>query len=785
MDVLSKNVGALKKEFRKLPSADSALVSRVFGGISKKKTYDVLAWLDKMGRILPHLHHYVRYSDFTIADLTAELQRGESVFELFEILVITHLVHASTGERAFDFEKFFATTGDSHVDIPEPAITDAVWYSSVLDEVQTHGRTIAMEEYVETILIPSGPYGGSYYKHFRFPPGRQLYRWASPEDSTTVISHMWSIQLGKSTFVENVVIYYMKISPAEIMHAFATMDAAEKCAKKRISPRAQMEGIRFIARDWGEEQDGKARVSGNKVLSKEFFGGNYDAVTVGSTSQTASESKRIVVKEEIDREGWDKGGGKEGSQDVVIDARATSWGGRKKIFNVSSPNLVETSRIYQKFLAGTQHRYHCACPRCGETYHLEFGFTKDHGLQYSVVDGSVDHDSIYYRCPSCKGEWYEREKLDAMDEERGAGWVAGAKPVFKNHISTHMNQLYSVVATWKDVCEAHYKSVLDPSQEQEFWNGVLGLPYERKGTRPEASEFYKLKDSSYSSGEIPSDVLFLTGAIDVQRGSEHKKNNPAGLALEVLGHCDNFVTKSVEYLFIEGATDVVGKGAWEKLDDLFDSHAFMYRDSSGVEYAPVIWFIDAHDGMRTETVYQYCRKRGQRVYPSMGMAYIGSDPNADKNDKGSSGDLRRYKRVKVEDDLIVYQISTRYYKKRTYDSIRKTIEKFEEGEQFPTKVHFPSDYDDRYFEGLTAEEEHIDMSFSCKKGTRNEPLDVRVYNLAAADAWVQDLIYFLRGVAKKAGKSEDEVKSIDFRAAVAFLKKDRETKILKAKTTKE
>lgn len=768
-DVLGRNVGEIKKSFKKLSQNEGSLVSRIFSAISKKRTFDMLTQLDKVGLVVPHLEHYVRYQDFTVEQLSDMLKSGESKFVLFELLVITHLIFSTTGERSFDFDRYFRTGRNDVISIPEPVVSDSDFYYSILDSINTHGRTMPLEDYVETLLIPSGPYRGSIYKHYRFPPGRQLYRWASPENDVQIMSHMWSVQLGKSTFLENSCVYYMKVCPSEIMYAFSTANLAEKTVKKRLEPRALKAGVKFITNNWGDK-DPKSRDSGNKLLSKEFFGGNFDAVTVGSASQTAAESKRVLFKEEIGK--WPKEVGDEGGTDGVVDARTTSWGKRKKIFNVSSPNLAQSCLMYQKFLEGTQHHYHCSCPICGELYHLEFGFTESHGLQYTIKDGMVDRESIHYKCPSCGGKWHEHQKLYAMDENRGATWVAHAVPMSEHVISTNMNQLYSVTASWYDICIEHYKTVLNPSLEQVFWNTVLGLPYEPRGTRPDAEKLISLRDMTYRSGELPDDVLYLVASVDVQRGSsDPSKKNPSRLEVEILGICDNFITKSIEYLKILGDTSTVGQGAWAELDILFDSYAFRYESKDGLlTLAPVVWFIDSGDGERMDTVYHYCRTRGQGVYPSKGLSKI-TDTEKSSVDKTGSSDFRRYRKVAVADDLWVYQISTNYYKTRVYRDINTTIHRASDTEEFAGKCYFPRDYSDEYFSMLTAEDQRKDGSFHCPKGRRNEALDCRVYALAAADAWIQELISNLRKRAQKSGASADDVKKIDFRTAVQAIRK--------------
>lgn len=748
-DVLGRRVSTIKKELRGYSASDSSLVSSIFRGIKRKKTYEILQKLDKAGRVMPHLSHYTKYQNATLDQLQKTLSAGESNFRLFELLVITHLVFVAQGERLFDFEKYFTVANSYSFAPPEPSISDVDFISDIISNIKTSKSTLTNVEFAETLTIPAGPYKGRLYQHDRAPYNRQIHQWMSPEDPCRELVNMWGVQIGKSTALENTFLYYMKVRPSETLAVLATLDAAEKFSKKRIEPRASQAGIKFIAETFG---DGKKRASGNKVLSKEFPGGNFDAVTAGSPSKLASETKLFIGKDELDR--WPDTVGSEGDPDAVADARADAWGDQAKIYNVSSPTLVHTSKIYKKFLEGTQHHFHVQCPLCDAKYPLEMGMGRDSGLRYETKAGKIDKSMIFYLCPKCKDAWFETDKLGAM---RNGIWVPHATALRENVISTQLSQLYSPFKGWYYVCTNHKRSVDDPDKEQEFTNMTLGLPYEPKGQRPESEKLIQLRDETYRSREVPEDVLYIVAACDVQRGStsaNRKNRNKPRLEIEILGICDSFVTKSIEYLVVEGDTSVSGRGAWEKLNDLFADGHFVYeRRRDGFEYRPVIWLFDARDGERTEVVYEHCRSWGDRVYPSMGRSYIqrGRKNNDGFEDAVSEGDYARYRKKTVDSDLTVYQISTNHYKTKTYSNLNSTIQHAGETGSFAGKCHFPADYPDVYFDMLTAEERRPDGTFFCPSGRRNETLDIRVYALAAADIWINMYIKSLKDRARSQG----------------------------------
>jgi phage terminase large subunit GpA-like protein len=767
LDSLKEKVGSIRKNVRNYPSKEATVVSSIFGSIKKKKTYDVLMKLEKANRIKQHLPFYIKYQGLSVDELEGVIsEKGQDNLELFELLLIIHLIHASSGEKSYDFDKYFTGDLSSEIKITAPDIPDKEWYINTCENVKTVSANLTLEEFAETLVVPSGPYKGRIYKHDRAPYNRQIHKWMSPEDPCRELVNMWGVQIGKSTAIENACIYYMKVVPSEILAVLATSDAAEKFSKKRIEPRAVRAGVKFIAEDFG---DGKKRASGNKVLSKEFHGGNFDAVTAGSPSKLASETKRFIAKDELDR--WPLKVGLEGSPDAIADKRGDAWGERAMIVNVGSPTLVGASLTHKKFLMGTQHHYHIKCPLCDNEYPLEMGMDGNDGLTYETKAGVLDPSLVYYLCPHCKDAWMETDKMYAM---RNGLWVPHATAQKPNTISTQLSSLYSPFYPWVSICSDHKDAEDDPDLEQSFCNTRKGLPYELRGTRPEIEADNALRDPNQNSREVPEGVLYLVASCDVQRGSknpERRKRNPPRLELEILGIGDMFVTKSIEYLVIEGETDVAGEGAWETLTEYVKDGYFDYeRPRDGYKYSPMIWLFDARDGERTEVVYEHCRSWGGRAYPSMGMDYIQKGKTEEGvEDKISNRDFLRYRRKPVGEDLVVYQISTNLYKTKIYRDLQKTLSRAEETDEFAGRCYFPCDYPDKYFDMLTAEEQRPDGTFYCASGKRNETLDLRVYNLAGADIWIHMFIDSLKKQAKAAG--EKNVNYIDFSFARDILAK--------------
>jgi len=85
--------------------------------------------------------------------------------------------------------------------------------------------------------------------------------------------------------------------------------------------------------------------------------------------------------------------------------------------------------------------------------------------------------------------------------------------------------------------------------------------------------------------------------------------------------------------------------------------------------------------------------------------------------------------------------------------------------QKPGFCDFPIEYNDVYFDMLTAEEKMSDGSFQ-SHGRRNEALDVRVYGLAAADIFLDSELYNYRAWAKQNGADQAQLQQITHRAVI-------------------
>src|SRR5690606_12043053 len=114
----------------------------------------------------------------------------------------------------------------------------------------------------------------------------------------------------------------------------------------------------------------RARDSGNTMLSKEFPGGILVLTGANSAVGLRSMTARFLFLDEVDAYPGDVAG--EGDPIALAEARARTFGWRRKAFLVSTPTIAGRSRIEREYLASDQRRFFVPCTACGEMQWLRF-----------------------------------------------------------------------------------------------------------------------------------------------------------------------------------------------------------------------------------------------------------------------------------------------------------------------------------------------------------------------------------------------------------------------------
>ncbi len=616
------------------------------------------------------------------------------------------------------------------------------------------------------ILPPNTPFPGPWQNE-RTPYSIEIMDNMSPFSPVTHGRIMKGAQLGLTAAAENVIAYWMDENPTEILFVSATKDLLLKWSTKRLDP--LIDSCGFRDKISAQTENKKSRRSGDVVYTKEYLGGSLDMVSARAAASLRSESKRILIRDEIDGAPSELRTG-EGNWLDVSEARTNAWGIRKKIMDFSTPGTFENSEINGLYEEGDQRKYFVPCPYCHKHQILDFGNEKStHGLKADYKAGKLIE--AYYVCEFCQEAIFNFHKTNMLIK---GYWQPTSKTYDETIRSYHLSSLYSPVGmlSWTDMWKKYIVAQKNPGGMRSFINLYLGLPFKEIGSRPKLEKVIELR-GTYRSGTVPEGVLYLTGAIDVQAGSKTDELNPPRLEMEILGMGAGYRTWSIEYKRIEGDIKDPYGGAWEKLNKWAMEGGLTYYRKDGFAFNTNLIFIDSSDGNMTDIVYRFSQ-RWENTYPIKGFSAL-KLRKKDITDAAGPANFRRYRMLK-SGDLIIYQISTNYYKTQIYNNLNN-ISRTPLGLQRAGFCDFPIDYGENYFKMLIAEEKKSDGSFHCPSGRRNEALDCRVYNLCAADVFLNSKVDELRAIAKSKGASPIEIQNLNRKTIIDMLAQKTQSKI--------
>jgi len=518
------------------------------------------------------------------------------------------------------------------------------------------------------------------------------------------ITLMTSAQVGKSSYIENVLGFLMHYDPCPILHVSPTIDSMKMFSKERLAPM-----IRDTPVLRNVVKDARSRDSGNTLAGKKFTGGNLAMVGANAPAGLASRPVRVVVADEVDR--FERSAGTEGDPLTLAVKRTTTFWNRVLIF-VSTPGNKIDSRIEEEFERGDQRYRWCKChdPDCGEWQILRWA---------NVKWSPGEPDTAAYMCDHCGVVWDDQQRNKAVREGE---WRA-SKP-FNGNVSYHLNQLYSPFAPLSDGVRDFLDAKKNPELLKTWVNTFLGETWEEKGKRLEWSDVMDLREE-YETEPLPEDVTLVTGAVDVQDDR---------LEAEFVGWGDDHRSWSLGYHVIYG--DLSTKQPWDDLTSLL-KQPFVHPMFG--ELVPRMTCIDS-GGHYTQSVYAYVAQTA-RTTAIKGVGGAGK-PIVGRPSKNTLGGSR------------VFPLGVDTIKEVVVARLNAGAD--EVGEDQAGRCRFPMSYGEEYFRGLTAET----LMTTFRKGfkrqewvkvrARNEPFDLRVYNTAALEMLSVDLNAQRRAELRKA-----------------------------------
>jgi phage terminase large subunit GpA-like protein len=518
----------------------------------------------------------------------------------------------------------------------------------------------------------------------RYQPNRAPYQKgildavSDPLNDGVVV--MASAQVGKTLLLKSIIGYYVDQDPSTILILQPTIEMAETFSKDRLAPM-----VRDTPCLRGKIADPRVRDSGNTILHKRFPGGHLTMVGANSPAGLASRPIRVLLCDEVDR--YPPSAGTEGDPINLARARTkTFW--NRRIVMVSTPGNADTSRILPAFEASDQRRYFVPCPHCGERQTLKWAHV-------SWTDD--DPASAVYGCEHCGAGWSDGERVDAL---RAGEWVAEfpGRPL----AGFHLNELYSPFRKLREIVADFLTAKGSPELLKTWVNTSLGEPWrDQEGDRVDADV---IADRREPYTDAPEGVLLVTLAVDVQDDR---------LELEFCGWGVGEETWGLEYKVLHG--DPGTPELWERLQDEL-SRTFRRADGAVLTVAGCA--IDSA-GHFTRAVYEFAKRNRGKVNAMVGRSGAGRALVT------PSQSLIKHHGIR----LFVVGVDTA---KELLMMSRLKIET-----PGPGYCHWPESYPDNWFTMLTAERRMVVYSHGrpahrwvCRKGDRNEALDLRVYGLA-------------------------------------------------------
>lgn len=517
----------------------------------------------------------------------------------------------------------------------------------------------------------------------RVPYAREIMD-AITDPEVEMVVLMMASQTSKTEIMNNAVGYYIHQDPAPIMMVQPTKDMGESWSKDRLVPMIRDTPVLNQLIKIDSKRDGE-----NKIMQKKFPGGHLTISGANSPSSLASRPIRILFMDEIDR--YPRSAKKEGNPVKLATKRTQTFWNRKIIMS-SSPTIKGESRIEENYEKSDKRRLWVTCPHCGEMQILVF-----ENIRWP--DG--EPENAYYVCGlnGCIISEGDKHYMLAHHEWR-------AEAPFKGIAGFHLPSFYSPYVSFPEFAKKAAESKKDPEDLKVFINTELAETYEENldGEGVEADALHN-RVEDYEGA--PEGVLVITMSVDVQDDR---------IEYEILGWGIDDESWSIRYDVIHG--DPGTPEVWQDLDDIIESK---WPHARGLKMPISCICIDA-GGHHAESVYSFCKKKqrgGRRVYPVRGYSQSWR-PVIGKPSKNNSHKVK------------MFFVGTDTAK----DTIFSRLKLEQPGGGY---CHFPAHYPDEYFTGLTSEKlvKRYSKGRSTKQyikkssSARNEPLDLRVYNLAA------------------------------------------------------
>lgn len=582
-----------------------------------------------------------------------------------------------------------------------------------------------------------------FYDYNWTPYLREIVDNLSPMSDVRETVFMKPAQIGATTGVlEAGICYNIGSDPKPQLFISADKELVEKGMEVKVDRMIDGSGLRHLIRP---QTGAKTNKTGDRKSEKDYPGGFLHAIGALSPGKLRSMNYPVGYFDELDA--FQQILKNEGDPVALAKNRILiPYEDKAKILYLSTPLVLQTSKIYALYIQGDQRNYYVPCVNCGELivlhWHLRESQTES-GENAGIIfetdkNGKLIRKSVFYKCQHCTGLMTNDHKSIILTE---GFWKPTAEPKKDRLRSYWLNALYSpvgmyswagMVESWLECWDIDKKRVKDVEKYREFRNTKEGKPFEELGEAPKFERVI-LHRRHYPKNTIPNKlaiadngypILIVLCSVDVQ---------PSGFYVDIKGYTINGISYTIDFRFIDGNPLDKNNNCWQELRNIIDVEEWTADD--GKKYYIRSTFIDAAWGESTENVYNFCSSYSNSVYPIFGEQWF----------KGEFSGITFKDAAKATIEksgcTAVYKINTTKTKDRVAFAFKSD---WTSGDIQPHwKPNFPDDFRDDYFKMFEAEYKAkqierrtgriLGFFWVQVQGADNHAFDTFGYNLALLD----------------------------------------------------
>jgi phage terminase large subunit GpA-like protein len=580
----------------------------------------------------------------------------------------------------------------------------------------------------ERYLPPSVTPMPGYYDYDVMPALREIVDCFDIRSSVREVNVMKGAQVGFTVGVlENIVGYTIAVvKSSPVMFLTADAELAKLRLDSYITPMMQQSGLIDMVRSTDEAN---ARKSGKTDKQISWAGGGF-LVPFGAINANKLRSLSIHFLLQDETDGFPLTVGRDGDPDALASARTKAYHQVRKILRGSTPLVLGTSKINSRFKQGDQRYWHLPCRGCDKPQVLRWKIDTDDGRCGMIWemddDGRLVPGSVRWKCPDCGHEHVNADKTVMFTKGE---WIPTAKPASPDIRSYHLSGLYSppgmfdweaAVQSWLEAWDESAGKPRDVGKLQEFYNNVLGEPFEVLGDRVRFVQVSAHR-RGYMYGVVPNELAIahtgsiihlLTCAVDVQGDF---------LSVAVMGWTRGRNCYIIQYIEIEG--DTTQPEVWDELGNFVETMVYV---DDGTNYTYRIQFTVVDTGFNTDAAVGFCANYATGVAPIKGVE------SATRNQR-----FDEFGELKTKLGTVGYQINVGLYKDRWSSSLRRGWD--QQGLQPEGYFNAPLDCTDKQLKELTVETKRekiekttgrrVGFEWHRPSGARNELWDLLVYNI--------------------------------------------------------